>query len=518
MVVAMKLERTRIRQAATISAVTLVVLSTALPAQAARPAGPTTTPTAPTAATDWSFTPAAVRHAELTRTVRADVAHKAGYTGKGIGVALIDTGVVPVPGLTAGNIVNGPDLSLESQVPELLHKDTYGHGTHLAGIIAGRDASGGFRGIAPDAELTSLKVAAANGAVDVSQMIAAIDWVVEHRNDDPHNPIKVLNLSYGTDSTLRREQNPLTAAVENAWKAGIVVVVAAGNTGGEITSPAIDFNPIVVGATDTVGTTTPADDTLSTFSSVTGMTNRRLDVLAPGRSLVSLRNPGSYVDGKYPAARIDDRFFKGSGTSQAAAVVSGAAALLIQRYPTATPAAIKATLMARGLRLRNVKDTGAKALDIGAAVTEPIVSSSPYYFPADGTGSLEAARGSFHVTLGTDTVPLQGENDLFGPFDTVAWAAASRAGTAWQGGDWMGRPWTGAGWGTAAGGQEHWSGRAWSGRAWSGRAWSDIAWSGATWNGRAWSSTTAAADGIWAGATWQSGPWLSGTAGTAWRL
>ncbi|MDP9817299.1 S8 family serine peptidase [Spirilliplanes yamanashiensis] len=509
------------RACAVVAATGVAVAGLAAPASAARPGGTSTTPvtttsTAPAPPADWAFDPAAAKLPEVTRAIRADVAHRAGYTGKGVGVALIDTGVVPVPGLIAGNVVNGPDLSLESQVPGLLHKDTYGHGTHLAGIIAGRDAATGFRGIAPDAKLTSLKVAAANGAVDVSQMLAAIDWVVEHRNDDPAHPIKVLNLSYGTDSTLRREQNPLTAAVENAWKAGIVVVVAAGNTGGEITSPAIDFNPVVVGATDTVGTTAPADDRLSAFSSVTGMTNRRLDVLAPGRSLVSLRNPGSFVDSRNPSARVGELHFRGSGTSQAAAVVSGAAALLVQRYPAATPADIKMTLMTRGLRLKNVRETGAKALDVGLAVTDPLVTSSPYYFAAEGNGSLEAARGSFHVALDTDTIPLTGENDLFGPFDTAAWAAASRAGTAWQGGDWMGRPWTGDGWGVPADGQGNWTGRAWSGRAWSGRAWSDISWSGATWTGRAWSSATFNS-AVWSGSTWQSGPWLSGTGATHWQ-
>ena len=84
----------------------------------------------------------------MAKNIRADTAYAQGYIGKGVGVALIDTGVAPVPGLTSGNIVNGPDLSLESQVPALLHKDGFGHGTHMAGIIAGRDTNGtGFRGI-----------------------------------------------------------------------------------------------------------------------------------------------------------------------------------------------------------------------------------------------------------------------------------------------------------------------------------------------------------------------------------
>src|SRR5919107_509650 len=150
------------------------------------------------------------------------------------GAAVVTTAALLHPGTAA----NGRDLSLESQVPGLLRRDTYGHGTHMAGIIAGRDAAGGtFKGVAPDAKLLSLKVGAANGAVDVTQVMAAVDWVVAHRNDDPANPIRVLNLSYGTDSTQSWVSSPLSEAVENAYRAGISVVVASGNTGGKNLNP-----------------------------------------------------------------------------------------------------------------------------------------------------------------------------------------------------------------------------------------------------------------------------------------
>src|SRR4051812_32931318 len=127
-------------------------------------------------------------------------------TGKGVGIALIDTGVAPVPGLTGGNVVNGPDLSFDSQDPAKRYVDGYGHGTHLAGIISARSPQ--LTGLAPDAKLTSVKVASANGAVDVSQVIAGVDWVVEHRADDPKNPVKVLVLAYGTDSTQKYQVDP----------------------------------------------------------------------------------------------------------------------------------------------------------------------------------------------------------------------------------------------------------------------------------------------------------------------
>src|SRR4051812_38033299 len=168
----------------------------------------------------------------LTAADGAQAWWNAGYTGKGVDVAVIDTGVAPVAGLNAsGKVINGPDLSLESQNPSLQYLDTNGHGTFMAGLIAGNDGqAGGYRGVAPDARIVSLKVGVADGGVDVSQVIAAIDWVVQHRNDNGMN-IRVLNLSYGTNSTQPYQVDPLAYAVEQAWKAGIVVVAAAGTSG-----------------------------------------------------------------------------------------------------------------------------------------------------------------------------------------------------------------------------------------------------------------------------------------------
>ena len=116
-----------------------------------------------------------------------------------------------------GAVVNGPDLSFESQAPELRHLDSFGHGTHLAGIINGNGA--GIRGLAPDARVVNVKVAASNGAADVSQVIAAIDWVVQHRNSDGLN-IRVLALAFGTDGVQPYDLDPLAYAAEVAWRHG----------------------------------------------------------------------------------------------------------------------------------------------------------------------------------------------------------------------------------------------------------------------------------------------------------
>ena len=222
--------------------------------------------------TGWIVDEGVTELDHVSAVIGADRMQSRGYTGRGVGVALVDTGVVPVRGLTSGNVVNGPDLSFESQSAAQVSLDGFGHGTHMAGIIAGNEPAtllGGkrFQGIAPGSRLTSIKVGATDGAVDVSQAVAAVDWVVAHRNDDPRNPIRVLNLSYGTDGVQDYKLDPLTHAVENAWRAGIVVVVAGGNGGTDsprLNNPAYDPYVLAVGASDTKRTVDASDDVVGT--------------------------------------------------------------------------------------------------------------------------------------------------------------------------------------------------------------------------------------------------------------
>src|SRR5918992_5799662 len=168
------------------------------------PAVASVTENEPVAMQAAAYTPTTDAGSLYTTTLAtgAQAYWKAGYTGKGVDVAVIDTGTPPLPGLDgAGKVVNGPDLSFESQADNLRYLDAYGHGTHMAGIIVANDAATGTKGLAPDVKLTSIKVGTSNGTVDVSQVIAAVDWVVEHKNDDAANPIKVINLSYGSGGT-----------------------------------------------------------------------------------------------------------------------------------------------------------------------------------------------------------------------------------------------------------------------------------------------------------------------------
>ena len=441
---------------------------------------------------------------------------KAGYTGKGVDVAVIDTGVSPVAGLDApGKLIHGPDLSLESQAPNLTNLDTSGHGTFIAGLIAGRDAGlnapysaappSAYRGMAPDARILSLKVGTADGGVDVSQVIAAIDWVVEHRHDRGLD-IRVLNLSYGTNSAQSAEVDPLSYAVEQAWKRGIVVVAAAGNSGYQVgggapgvADPA--YNPFVIaaGGSDSMGTPALADDTVGAYSaSARCGPCKRPDFVAPGSHLQGLRVPGSYIDQTEPQGAISRRFFRGTGTSEAAAIVSGAVALVLDRYPRLDPDDVKAFFKQNAVDLpgQSRLSQGRGEIDLGAMLADqPPRDREQQHLEATGTGLLEVARGQDHLTR--DGVVLSGEQDIFGkPFDSAEMARLEGLANSWQGGLWNGSAWTG----------NSWAGNSWAGTDWAGNSWSGSSWSSGTWSGNSWSGNS------WSGNSWSGNSW-SGTAG-----
>jgi serine protease AprX len=433
----------------------------------------------------------------VAKNIEVDDLWADGYFGTGVDVAVIDSGIAPLPEL-AGRVVNGPDLSFDAGFTAD-GLDEFGHGTNMAAIIAGRDPSVAlhkssireaaktkFVGIAPGARLLNMKVAAANGAVDVSQVIAAIDWIVQHRNTDGRN-VRVINLSFGTDGVQDYQVDPLTFAVENAWRHGIVVVVSAGNDGygsPRLNNPAYDPHVLAVGAADTNGTTNDDDDFIAEFSS-RGDASRRPDFVAPGRSIVSLRAPGTMIDEAFPGARIGDRFFRGSGTSQAAAVVSGAAAVLLQKYPGLTPDQVKAAFVAGGAKLRTSEgvllEQGMRNIDVHKAVDkakdvlENKIPSIQAFPAATGLGSLEAARGTEHVTDG-ETV-LIGETDVTGTgWDARSWRDASWEARSWRTDEWNARSWRARSWRT-----DGWTARSWRTGDWKARSWRASSWRSSDW-------------------------------------
>ncbi|HEX8346259.1 MAG TPA: S8 family serine peptidase [Actinoplanes sp.] len=446
---------------------------------------------------------------DVRTIIGADVGTAARLTGAGVGIAMIDTGVAPVPGLPASQIVNGPDLSFESQSPALRYLDTYGHGTHLAGIMVGADTASGAVGLAPKARLTSLKLGTANGAADVTQVIAAVDWVVAHRNDDPANPIRVLNLSYGSGGTPYNWNDPLDFAVQRAWLSGIVVVAAVGNDGNgslRLANPASDLRVISVAASTTKGTVATADDELSAYSNMS--TAEKLpDLVAPGQSIASLRVPGSNVDNGYPAARQGETLFRGTGTSQAAAVASAAAALLLQARPSLTPDQVKDVLK-RGtaLKLGLGAARGLKQINVNTALGLAATTATQTSQLASWQGTLDASRGSSRLV--SNGAALSGQRSPFGAFDSQAWWNASLNRTSWKGGRWMGHQIAGDGWTGTSFASRTWGAATWQGTPWDGASsWVDPSWTGRFWAGRFWAA------GTWSGRFWASEDWATASWG-----
>jgi serine protease AprX len=583
----------------------------------------------------WPWTPPGVSNLpqsaysgySLYNTIRATGAQSSYYAnnkfGEGIGVALIDSGVAPVSGLDSGNVIQGPDLSFEAQ-SGYAHNDTYGHGTAMASIIAGRDSAAApygyadamsFTGIAPGAKVISLKVADTTGAVDVTQVIAAIDWVVQHRNDPGLN-IRVLNLSYGVQALDSTNVDRLTTAVEAAWKNGIVVVVADGNNGANtlgvkadagLNFPAAAKSVIAVGSYDDGGNfNTWVDDTIPNYSSSSSSSNKRNpDIMAPGQHVLALHDLGASMDDeiaqdcanavspgveaiapglwnaiqpivatstpaqwagipilstpwKSPITGPNDRFVRGSGTSEAAALTSGAVALMLSKNPSLTNNQVKDILMrsawnawgsAAGAQYR-----GAGELRLDSAYGMTSTATQTYQLP-DGSGTFDDARGVYTPPPSTyieGTLPanlvaangiaLKGNNDIFGnPISAslysnevygVAWRSWGLSGGAqyeawvgdpalklgtgfvsdpvfghvWASYAWPATDWAGQSFTTIDNAADPLTGHTWRGNRWSGNRWSTDSLQGNRWSGNRW-STSALQGNRWSGNSWRDASW-----------
>ena len=304
---------------------------------------------------------------EFATAVEADVAaSQYALDGTGIGVAVIDSGIADHPDLHHSNGNSRVVYSQSFVAGDTTTSDQYGHGTHVAGLIGGTGTSSGtangyaatYAGMAPNVTFINLRVLDQNGSGSDSQVIAAIEQAIALQST--YN-IRVINMSLGRPIFESYTLDPVDQAVEAAWKAGIVVVVAAGNSGrsavadgfATIGVPANDPAVITVGATMTELTPTRVDDQIASYSSKGPTVLDHIvkpDLVAPGNRLVSLRVAGSTLDATYPQYEVAPSsgtamYYELSGTSMATPVVSGAVALMLQQNPALTPDQVKARLL-----------------------------------------------------------------------------------------------------------------------------------------------------------------------------
>jgi serine protease AprX len=400
-------------------------------------------------------------------SVGAPKAWAFGITGRGVGVAVIDSGV---RGDLPDFRVSGTDGRSRVVVNAVVNPsaatggDGYGHGTHIAGLIAGNGHArpdgdplrGRYMGVAPEAAVIAVKAGDDDGEATVLDVIDGLQFVVDHGE---RYGIRIANLSLSSRVAESHLTDPLDAAVEATWKAGIVVVAAAGNRG---TSPdAVSYAPgndpwvITVGAVDDLGTKRIADDELAAWSSrgVTQDGYAKPDVLAPGMRLVSTVPAGSVYATHCAACMVDGEYFRASGTSMAAAVASGVIAGILQAHPGWTPDQVKQAIVRRSRAVRNqagapVDAAGELLPDVDTVAGGEIAIDKvlTHYLakdpaPANGglplnqlldpaTGALDYARTSWSRTSWSQaTDPLR-----------TSWSWTNWARTSWSRTSWSATP------------------------------------------------------------------------------
>ncbi|UCH58691.1 MAG: S8 family serine peptidase [Anaerolineales bacterium] len=369
-------------------------------------------------------------------TLRVSEVWNMGLKGRGITVAVIDSGVTTVKDLQVDPTKAKPDSRLIEQLTfnynATANGDVTGHGTHVAGIIGGSGYLSNYiyPGIAPEVSLISLRVSDDSGMAYESDVVEALQWVYDHKSS--YN-IRVINMSINSTVESSYHTSPLSAAAEILWFNGVVVVVSAGNYGGNTSfnpvraAPAHDPFLITVGATSENGTANRSDDAIGSFSSY-GTTldgHSKPDIYAPGKNIISIfTNSGQWAS-LYPDRVVATNYFRLSGTSMAAPMVAGAAALLLQDEPNLTPDQVKYRLLNTAGWIGNQR-----YLDVYAAVT--------------GSTTQNANTG------------LTASQLLWSGSDPVTWGSVA------------------------------WNSVAWNSVAWNSVAWNSVAWNSVAWNSVAW--------------------------------
>jgi serine protease AprX len=424
-------------------------------------------------------------------------------TGKGVGVAVLDTGINgSLPDFRVSRADGSSRVVASAIVNPAATRpgDSFGHGTHIAGLIAGNGLNrpaadplnGKYIGVAPDANLIDVKIADEQGNASVMDVIDGLQFAVDYKAD--YN-IRIANLSLRSTVAESYRTDPLDAAVEAAWNSGLVVIVAAGNEG--TADDAVDYAPandpyvITVGATDDAGTKAIDDDALESWSS-RGTTQdgfEKPDVLAPGSHMVSTMSPGAEYTRLCPTCVTDGSYFRVGGTSMAAGVASGEAALLLEVDPTLTPNEVKAQLVRRTRAVESAKPTDQVLVDASGA---PVAVDQDQFYPIEGAelaadkAVVRDVRRQWNTGLTMNTLldPATGQID----YTRASWSRASWSNAAeglrasWSRASWSRASWSRASWSATPESCADLERASWSRASWSRASWSRASWSRASWS------------------------------------
>jgi serine protease AprX len=397
-------------------------------------------------------------------------------------IAIVDSGVQSGRTDFGGRVLK--QVRLTSLLPNS-PGDGRGHGTFVAGLAAG--SANRYAGAAPTAPLVSLDVMDDNGMALTSDVIAAADWILQ--NKAAYN-IRVANFSLQSASPGTFVYDPLNQAVEKLWFSGVVVVAAAGNYGENGQSTTVAYAPgndpfiITVGASDLNGTAWTAADDFAAPWSAHGYTLdgfAKPDLGAPGRALVGPVPALSSMAREHPERITAPGYMWMSGTSFAAPIVSGAAAVVVAHHPDWTPDQVKGALMltaqptAAGVAL-GVGEVNAKAAAQVSSPPNPNLALSQFV-GSDGLGGLS--------------------------FDAASWASTAQANASWNSASWNSASWANASWASASWNSASWANASWAAASWAAASWNSASWAAASWAAASWAAAS------WNAASWAAAAWAS---------
>ena len=406
--------------------------------------------------------------------------------GQGITVAVVDSGVAKSNdfGTRKFNDVNFSRGYHDGN-------DKYGHGTFVAGILAGngQTSNGAYVGIAPSANVLNVRVSDDQGMSTEADVVAALQWLL--LNKDVY-AIRVVNMSLNSSVAQSYHSSPLSIAAEILWFSGIVVVVSAGNNGtADLFPPANDPFVISVGATDDRGTLEKSDDIMADFSAhgVDEAGKVKPELVAPGSDIVALLpNNGKLTMGQdHPSNQVDMNHFRMSGTSIAAPVVAGAAVLLLQDQPYLTPDQVKQRLMSTAdanWEGYSPATSGAGYVTIPAALADTsIATANDNVMPALPLAQM-AMIAYWASADGAETLDWSSVN-----WSSVNWSSVNWSSVNWSSVNWSSVNWSSVNWSSVNWSSVNWSSVNWSSVNWSSVNWSSVNWSSVNWSSVHWNST-----------------------------
>ena len=425
-----------------------------------------------------------------------------GIKGDAIGIAVIDSGIAPDDDFKKeADDFSSASMRLMTQKSfnedAGIAIDTYGHGTHIASIAAGMGMKSGefYKGVAPHAKLLSLKVCDDNGMAYESDVVAALQWIYDLKGtmyESVYN-IRVVNMSINSTVEQSYHDSPINAAVEILWLNDIVVVASAGNwiNGYYNTinaAPANDPYIITVGATDERSNSNRADDYMAIYSSVgTTMDGYvKPDVLAPGTNIVATLSSKSWWRNDYPSRFVENLYFRASGTSMAAPMVTGAVALLLQSEPDLTPDQVKYRLTHTGDTINTYIFGKYPYLDVYDAITTPTTESANQ----DVVPNMLLAK----MALIAYWASANGDENI--DWSNVDWNAVD-----WDGVDWDAVDWDSVNWGSVNWGSVNWGSVNWGSVNWGSVNWGSVNWGSVNWGSVNWGSVN------WGSVNWGSVNW-----------